>query len=56
MKSTDMIQYLSAQLMLRIWDPELWTWHPNKRVKKQRQLFYKAMGIVQHDRELNNRE
>lgn len=51
----DMTTYLSAQLMLKIWEPALWTWHPVERVKKGRQLFYRTMGIVQHDRALNNR-
>lgn len=44
---------LSAMLMLSIWNPDTWNFYPNKRRKQQIKMYYRAMGIVLHDRELN---
>lgn len=46
------INYVFAQWVLSIWNPALMNFLPEpKRTSKM--LFYKAKGIVLHDRELN---
>lgn len=52
----NMINYLSAQCMLHIWNPALWDYFPNKKIAAQKKLFYRAMGIVQYDRALNGKQ
>lgn len=44
---------LEAQLLLAIWNPDLWNWHPIKRTRVRMRLRYKAKALVLHDRALN---
>ena len=53
MTELQMRRYLFAQLVLAIWNPELWHWFPNRARRDYLKLKYKAIGIVYHDRELN---
>jgi hypothetical protein len=46
-----LINWLTAQLMLHIWNPDL-----IKHINKNRMLYYKTNGIVLHDRELNRKD
>lgn len=47
------VRLLTALCMLFIWNPNLMDWIPEKQRRRQLRLFYKTMGIVQHDRALN---
>lgn len=43
-----------AHIVLGIWNSDIWRLYPySKRARKNR-LFYRANGIVCHDRILNN--
>ena len=42
-----------AQMLLLIWNPDLWNFFQNKRRRRVQQLKYRAKGIVLHDRALN---
>ena len=44
---------LTAMLALFIWNPELFRFFPDPRKKQQLMLYYRAKGVVLHDRELN---
>lgn len=46
------INYVFAQWVLSIWNPDLMNFLPEPKCKRQR-LFYRTKGIVLHDRELN---
>jgi len=48
-------RWVEAQTAMWIWNPELWCFHPNKETKARKQLFYRAKGVVLHDRLLNER-
>ncbi len=48
--------WVSAQIMLYIYNPEIWTFCRDKIMKRKNQLYYRTKGIVLHDRVLNNRE
>lgn len=53
MDNEQLIKFLSAQLVLRIWNPDLWNWYPSSSTRMQMKLYYKTKGIVLHDRVLN---
>lgn len=55
MTEKEHIRWVTGQMMLYIWNPEIWTFCRDKRMKRKNEVFYKAKGIVQHDRALNNR-
>ena len=48
-------RWVTGQVMLHIWNPEIWAWCNDKVMKRKNQLYYRAKGIVQHDRALNSR-
>ena len=48
-------EWVLSQWCLAIWNPKLMDFIPNKHRRDSRRLFYKAMGIVTHDRALNGR-
>ena len=47
--------WVLAQWCLSIWNPSLMDWVPDKKRRNSRRMFYRAMGIVVHDRVLNGR-
>ncbi len=47
------LRVLLAHMMLNIWNPLIWSAHPDKRRQRQLQLAYRARGVVNHDRALN---
>jgi len=46
--------YYPALCAMLIWDPSKMEFIRDKNRRGQRQLFYRTMGIVQHDRFLND--
>lgn len=48
-------EWVLSQWCLAIWNPKLMDFIPNKHRRDSRKLFYRAMGIVTHDRALNGR-
>lgn len=46
------IEWVLAQWCLAIWNPDLMNFLTGIR-RKQKRLFYRAMGVVTHDRALN---
>ena len=46
--------WVLAQWCLSIWNPDLMNFLQGTR-RRQKRLFYKAVGIVVHDRALNGR-
>ena len=48
-------EWVLSQWCLAIWNPNLMDFIPNKHRRDSRKLFYRAMGIVTHDRALNGR-
>jgi hypothetical protein len=46
--------YYPALCTLLIWDPRKMEFIRDKNRRGQQQLFYRTMGIVQHDRFLND--
>ncbi len=48
-------EWVLSQWCLAIWNPNLMDFIPNKDRRDSRKLFYRAMGIVTHDRALNGR-
>lgn len=48
-------EWVLSQWCLAIWNPKLMDFIPNKHRRDRRKLFYRAMGIVTHDRVLNGR-
>ena len=47
--------WVLAQWCLSIWNPSLMDWVSDKKRRNNRRMFYRAMGIVAHDRVLNGR-
>lgn len=50
---SDEIRFLTGMLMQLVWNPDLFRYHPHARKKRQLMLYYRAKGVVMHDRELN---
>lgn len=53
MTAEQVVRILAAQLCLAVWNPDLWNFHPDTRLRNRMQLTYRTRGIVLHDRELN---
>ena len=47
------IRWLCAQCVLLIWSPDRMNFIDRAKRRRGRQLFYRSMGIVLHDRALN---
>jgi len=48
-----MMNWLIAQWVLSIWNPDLMDFITSPARRRSRRNFYRAKGIVQHDRALN---
>lgn len=44
-----------AHILLNIWNPEIWHFHPNRRIRNRMALKYRTRGIVSYDRCLTDR-
>lgn len=55
MTINQLTRWLEAFIAMQVWNPELWRWYPNIKVRKRMQLMYRCRGIVLHDRILNGR-
>lgn len=53
MTQLELINYLTAQLMLQIWNPAKYNFIPDDKRRRQQQLAITAKAIVLHDRALN---
>lgn len=45
--------WLLAQAVLHVWDPTKWSLIRDPKWRRRCELFYRAKGIVCHDRALN---
>jgi hypothetical protein len=50
----NIVNYYPALAALHIWDPCKMDFIRDRDRRNQRKLFYRAMGLVQHDRFLND--
>ena len=53
MSHADYIRWLHAHCLLLIWSPDRMNFIDRAKRRRGRQLFYRSMGIVLHDRALN---
>ena len=53
MTPEQIVRILAAQICLAVWNPDLWNFHPDIKLRDRMMLAYRTRGIVRHDRELN---
>jgi hypothetical protein len=53
--SKNIENFWPAWVALLIWDPERWNWFSDRKVARQRKLYYRARGVVVYDRALNGK-
>lgn len=51
--SKNISNFFQAYCALLIWNPDLMNFIKDKNRRRSRRLFYRAMGLVEHDRMLN---
>ncbi|MGX5662204.1 hypothetical protein [Diaphorobacter nitroreducens] len=47
------LRWALGQWLLAIWDPDLMNFVREPKRQRQRRMFYRAKGVVLHDRALN---